>query len=149
MEVTSGDKARLFTTKEANALVPALQLSFAAIGRIREEIESMLSGLAGGNAVHLVEVLRGETSPSAEELPRFERLQELIAELGQSVDGLISMGVLVHELDPGQVDLPAIRDERVVMLCWQYGEPQVAWYHELEQDFEDRRPLPEAPLHLH
>jgi hypothetical protein len=33
-----------------------------------------------------------------------------------------------------------------VLLCWQYGEPQIAYWHRAEEGFAGRRPLGSTEL---
>ncbi|WP_373049006.1 DUF2203 domain-containing protein [Vulgatibacter sp.] len=149
MELTSAPGVRIFSTSEANSLVPALQLSFAAIGQIRTELEGLLTGLAAGDPSRVVGILRGELAPEPAQEESVVRLQVLVLELGQAVEGLADMGVIVKDLDPGLVDIPTEMDGRLVMLCWQFGEPGVHWFHETEEGFEERHPLPDAAPVLH
>lgn len=145
MEVTSVPGVRLFTASEANDLVPALQISFAAIGQMRTEIETLLGGLAEGDPDQVVEILRGETDAPPEQEQAVGRLQVLILELGQAVEGVASLGVIIHDLEPGLVDLPSMREGKVTMLCWQFGEPYISYFHGVDEGFEQRRPLPDSP----
>lgn len=144
MELSSTSGVRLYSAAEANDIVPALQLSFAAIATIRSELESMLGQLAEGDPSRVVGILRGEIPPEPDQEEAVVRLQTLVLELGQAVEGVANLGVIVKDLDPGLVDIPSELDGRVVLLCWQYGEPQVSWFHETEEDFEQRMPLPDA-----
>jgi len=144
MELSSTSGVRLFSAAEANEIVPALQLSFAAISTIRTELETLLGELAAGDPSRVVGILRGEIPPEPEQEDAVVRLQVLVLELGQAVEGLAAMGVIVKDLDPGLVDIPSELEGRVVLLCWQYGEPQVSWFHETEEGFEERTPLPDA-----
>jgi hypothetical protein len=139
------EELRLFTTAEADALVPALQISFAAIGEMRRQIETLLASLAEGDPSHMVEVLRGEEPPARGHEADLERVRELIGELGQTVEGIAERGVIVKDLEPGVVDFPAVHEGRVVLLCWQFGEPAVGYFHLAEEGFEERQPLGDAP----
>ena len=49
--------------------------------------------------------------------------------------------MLVKDLDRGLVDFPALRDGEEVLLCWQVGEGEVAYWHGLEEGFAGRKPL--------
>lgn len=149
MELSSAPGVRIYSTSEANELVPALQLSFAAIGRIRVELESLLTSLADGDPNRVVALLRGETPPGTDQEEALVRLQVLVLELGQAVEGLAALGVIVKDLDPGLVDIPSAMDGRLVLLCWQFGEPTVDWYHEADEGFEERVPLPDVRPVLH
>jgi hypothetical protein len=48
---------------------------------------------------------------------------------------------LLKDLDTGLIDFPTLRDGREVYLCWQLGEPHIAWWHEIETGFSGRLPL--------
>jgi hypothetical protein len=52
-----------------------------------------------------------------------------------------ALGVLLKDLELGLVDFPAERDGRRVLLCWQYGEPEVAFWHGTEEGFAARKPI--------
>ena len=49
-----------------------------------------------------------------------------------------------------QLDATADRlTGEVVYLCWQFGEPEVAFWHGVQEGFAGRRPLPGVtPRHL-
>jgi hypothetical protein len=63
-----------------------------------------------------------------------ERLNGYIAELHE-------LGVELKDLERGLVDFPAIVDGREICLCWQLGEPEVAWWHECDAGFAGRQSL--------
>jgi hypothetical protein len=48
----------------------------------------------------------------------------------------------VKDLDRGLVDFPALHRGEEVLLCWQVGEGEVAYWHGLEEGFAGRKPLP-------
>jgi hypothetical protein len=66
--------------------------------------------------------------------------------LGERVDRLRGMGVLVKDLDMGLVDFPWQRGERVVYLCWKLGEPSIKWWHEVDTGYGSRQPLDDTSL---
>ena len=43
----------------------------------------------------------------------------------------------------GLVDFPAIIDDEEVMLCWKSDEEDIKFYHNYENGFADRKPIPE------
>ncbi|AKU90986.1 hypothetical protein AKJ08_1373 [Vulgatibacter incomptus] len=141
--------SRLFSQSEANSLVPTLQLSFATISEMRSGVEELLADLASGDPTRIAGILRGEEPVPPGEEPRIEKLQSLIVELGEAVESVVAQGVIIQELDPGMVDFPSLFDGRVVLLSWQYGEHAVEYFHELDDGFESRAPLPDAHPVLH
>ena len=64
----------------------------------------------------------------------FERLDELI-HLIQGAD------VLIKDINLGLLDFPALKEGREVYLCWQYGEGEIAFWHEVEAGFAGRQPI--------
>jgi hypothetical protein len=70
---------------------------------------------------------------------QLEREAEAVA---HAVEELERIGVQVKDLDRGLVDFPALHDGEEVLLCWQVGEDEVAYWHGLEEGFAGRKPLP-------
>lgn len=64
------------------------------------------------------------------------------AEITRLVGQIEELGVLVKDLDRGLVDFPALRGEEEVLLCWELGEEEIAFWHGLEEGFAGRKPLP-------
>jgi hypothetical protein len=64
----------------------------------------------------------------------FERLDALIHRI-QALD------VLLKDINLGLLDFPALKDGRVVYLCWQYGEGEIRFWHEVEAGFAGRQPI--------
>lgn len=144
MEVLGAGPSRLFSREEANELIPSLQLSFATITQVRIGVEDLLSNLAEGDPTRVAGILRGEEPAPAGEEREVEELQRLILDLGQAVEAVVAHGVIIQELDPAAVDFPSVVEGRLVLLSWQYGERSVEYFHEVEEGFEAREPLPDA-----
>ncbi len=49
----------------------------------------------------------------------------------------------MKDLDSGLLDFPSKRDGDVVLLCWRVGEPEIGWWHTVEEGFAGRKPLTE------
>jgi len=141
MSVGTMAKMRLFTQEEANALLPDVRALVErlvqerrALVALGEELEAM-QALIGGNG--------GSLDPS-----RIGELQEAVAQaaagLTALVDELHELGVQVKDLDRGLVDFPARHPERgdTVLLCWEFGEAEVAHWHDIDAGFAGRKPLP-------
>ena len=61
--------------------------------------------------------------------------------LAGTIGEIQAMGVLVKDLDTGLVDFPGQRAEQDILLCWQLGEDEVAFWHGLEDGYAGRQPL--------
>ena len=68
--------------------------------------------------------------------------QQTSAELVAVVEELQGLGVQVKDLDRGLVDFPCLHRGRVVLLCWELGEDEVAFWHGADEGFAGRKPLP-------
>jgi hypothetical protein len=51
------------------------------------------------------------------------------------------MDVLIKDINLGLLDFPALKDGREVYLCWQYGEGDIAFWHEVEEGYAGRQPI--------
>jgi hypothetical protein len=130
---------KIFSLAEANELIPRLEVA------IREL--QMRAGDLRGRVAELVKL-----APEARrlELPqiieRYPQLRESAGQLAQAAEKVESYGCLLKDIDQGLVDFPwEIEDDRVVFLCWQYGEPAVIAWHPVDSGFAQRKPLSGAP----
>ncbi len=126
---------RLFTVHEANALIPKLELIMSQLQRHGATLSAQIEEIAHAtgqppetlNTAQLIE-LRPELAPVIEEL---ETLLGEIEACGGELKGL----------DLGLVDFPAEIGGEVVLLCWQYGEKEIGYYHTRQAGFAGRKPL--------
>jgi hypothetical protein len=134
-------KMQFFTPDEANAtlaevrpLVERLVEERRALGVLGHDLEAMQT-LIGGNG--------GSLDPS-----RVGELQEAVAHAAAGVAALVEEiqehGAQVKDLDRGLIDFPAVHPEsgETVLLCWELGEPEIGYWHDLEAGFAGRKPLP-------
>jgi hypothetical protein len=49
------------------------------------------------------------------------------------------MGVEIKDLTTGLIDFRGLRDGHEVYLCWQYGEADIRFWHEIESGFAGRQ----------
>ena len=64
----------------------------------------------------------------------FEKIDALIHQIQDT-------GVLIKDINLGLLDFPALKDGREVYLCWQYGEGDIAFWHEVEAGYAGRQPI--------
>jgi hypothetical protein len=123
--------AQYFTVEEANAILPEidilmdqLQVRRSRMIKLRREIVELLevqdSDFGGSIASSLVS--------------DFIAIERLMREIR-------SYGCLIKDLNNGLVDFLSTRDGREVYLCWRYGEPRIAFYHELHAGFKNRQQI--------
>ena len=130
---------RYFTPSEANELLAEVRpLAESLVEhrdgmRLAAERRARLTARIAGNGGDLDPQEPGELDE------QFERESQAVA---RAVEGLQRLGLLVKDLDRGLVDFPALRHGEEVLLCWQVGEPAIAYWHGVDEGFAGRKPLP-------
>ena len=66
--------------------------------------------------------------------------------LGLIVDEIQQHGCVCKGVEQGLLDFPCLLGEEIVFLCWQYGEPEIAHWHKIEDGFAGRRPLLDSTI---
>ena len=122
---------RVFTIQEADAALSIIRPLLAEMLKIRQEIldaqpeiwpvVEKAAGNGGSKAANLVE-------------QQFKRLDELIHQLQSS-------GAILKDINIGLVDFLSMRDGREIYLCWQYGEAEIRYWHEIDSGFAGRELL--------
>ena len=64
----------------------------------------------------------------------FEKLDALIHQI-------LDIGAQIKDINTGLLDFSALKDGREVYLCWQYGEDDIQFWHEIEAGFAGRQPI--------
>jgi hypothetical protein len=122
---------KLFTLEEASALLPELKRRWAAIRRERETLR------------WLEPAARRASARAAEGggMAGGGRYAAALTAVMENLHTVLSYGVEVKDLERGLCDFPCWRNDRVVYLCWQYGEERIEWWHDVEAGFAGRQPL--------
>jgi hypothetical protein len=119
---------RFFTVEEANSALERLR---ASLDRIREARQIVLRS---GERVR-------ETAPGNGCGGEGEAYWGALRTLREELEGLAADGIVLRDAESGLVDFPAEREGRVIQLCWRLGEERVAYWHEIDAGFGNRKPL--------
>jgi hypothetical protein len=131
--------ARYFTPEEANALLPEVRpLAERLVGHRRA------MAVAAARRARFVQRIAGNGGDfdPQEQRGLEEEFEREGAAVAACVAQLEELGVLVKDLDRGLVDFPALRQGEEVLLCWEVGEDEVAYWHGVDEGFAGRKPLP-------
>ena len=137
--------AHVFTLAEAQALVDVLAGILARTDGKVAELSEVQDMLADADAYW---VSRTDSMPLAERTSYTKltaRLEELRSSLTADLEEIRSFGCELKDLPQGLVDFPALVEGKLAYLCWQRGEPRLAYWHSLEGGFAGRQPLPQPP----
>jgi len=123
---------KLFTVDEANEMLPRIRMKLQMIRELhtglneyKEQAKSAAAasdrggGMIGGSAY-----------------------VKTLYEIGKLTTEITDTGVQVKDYSRGLIDFPSVREGRIVLLCWQLGEPdEIEWWHEIEDGFAGRQQL--------
>ena len=122
---------RYFTISEANETLNTIRPLVNEIQAIRQkvlssqpDIWSALEKSVGNGGNRALSLL----------IEDFEQLDAL-------VHSILELGVLIKDINTGLLDFPALREGREVYLCWQLGEGEIAFWHEVDSGFAGRQPI--------
>jgi hypothetical protein len=124
---------RTFRLEEANALVPKVSELMAdllsarrAVAVARLELGALQRGGVVTDRRHLA-LVRDVSA-----------LQERVVSLIEEIHGL---GCVVKDIDLGLIDFPFQAFGETVNLCWKLGEPQIEFWHRMDEGFSWRKPI--------
>lgn len=79
---------------------------------------------------------------STEDLARWSAVARgIIEELARTVQDIEREGAQLKDIQLGLVDFPAEVEGQPALLCWQFGETEVAFWHRETEGLAGRRPL--------
>jgi len=127
----------LFTIEEANALIPKLEIIMERLQRHRLTLRTQIEEVSQSTG------LPPASLTAAQILELRPQLQQIVEEIEGSIEEIRQCGGQLKGLDLGLVDFPAERDGELILLCWQYGEKEIGYYHTPDGGFAGRKPLHE------
>lgn len=131
---------RHFTVGEANALLPQLERQLEQLQALYRRARAKFLELQRIRSV-------GHREDGTLIMQYDYRLarrdyQDLVERIHRILADIHGLGCEVKHIEEGLVDFPARIGDREVYLCWQLGEPAVAFYHGVHEGYAGRRPIP-------
>jgi hypothetical protein len=127
--------ARRFTIEEVNRLIPRLEMLMERLQRTALEVRC---------AVHQGDVA-SDVRTTADVVRVRPELAPQVRELESAVADIERLGGQFKGIDLGLVDFLGDVHGRPVLLCWQYGEKSIGFWHAIDEGFAARRPFAAAP----
>ncbi len=138
---------RILSIEEANALVPKLTALVGAQLELGDEIQQLVTELydevgtvSSEDGTDMVDVTVYPTDTA--------RIRNLKRDLANAANvykrgwqEVQDLGAVVKDTTTGLLDFYGKIDDRLVWLCWQYGETTIDYYHELDAGLAGRKPL--------
>ena len=119
-----------YTRDEARSLLP----------EIREWLERLLAlrnNLQGQDAL-LTELRQPGCDLGGEVVNNWTRT---MADLNGVLSEFFKREIQVKDLDRGLIDFPSLREGKEVFLCWEQGEEDIDFWHDLESGYAGRERL--------
>ena len=124
---------KVFTIAEANSFIPLVRPILLNIQMRHNRMSSLRdSAQAAANAAQF-----GGGGMESGSL-----YVKSLYELGKLTLEVDALGIQLKDYSRGLIDFPAMRGDKLVLLCWQLGEgDEIEWWHEPETGFAGRKPL--------
>ena len=129
---------RIFTLDEAEQTLPLVRHIAADIRLAYRDWQ---------DAVTRYELEAAGATADSGETEVLRSLRESVGVQAERVAGLVdelqALGVELKDFEQGLVDFYALREDRLVYLCWRLGEEHITHWHEVDAGFTGRRPVDE------
>jgi hypothetical protein len=127
---------RIFTVREAEATLPL----------VRRVVNDLLSAYPRWREyVAKYEVLTGPLRSDDGEPEELRQVREAVTREAERINGymleLERVGCVFKGFDAGLVDFYALKDDRLVFLCWKLDEEHITHWHEVDAGFAGRQPI--------
>jgi len=119
-----------YTVEEARALLPDITRWLERINSLQTEITRAHEALAPA-------VESGADTGGRQ----VNRLVRDLAELKSVIAEFRQREILIKDVERGLIDFPAIIGGREVFLCWERGEPDIEYWHDLDSGYAGREHL--------
>lgn len=132
---------RLFTVREAEATLPLVQ---RVVGDLLQSYPRWKELVARYEL--LTAPLKADEGESAEILELRDAAAREAERINDFMLELEVIGCVFKGFDAGLVDFYALKEDRLVFLCWRMGEPNITHWHEVDSGFEGRQRIDDTML---
>ena len=127
---------RIFTVREAEATLPL----------VRRIVNDLLSAYPRWREqVAKYEVLTGPMRSDEAEPEALRLTREAVTSEAERINGYMEelerIGCVFKGFEAGLVDFYALKEDRLVFLCWKVDEEHITHWHEVDAGFAGRQPI--------
>lgn len=135
---------RNYTLDEVNACVPELIEIFSRVFKMRGQLRALYRKLQEGGFAPDGDDFEPDVPGAPADIVHDRTLfKGMVEVLRSDVAAILELGCMIKDLDVGLVDWYTESGTEPVLLCWKFGEREVAYFHGLEDGFAGRRPVSE------
>ncbi len=132
------NQLKVFTTEEANRLIPRLT---ELITQLRAKQQEIVAKEVEIDTLELLYPGPQEGKFSRQVAPQVEIYNEWVNQFYTLIDEVHELGCFLKDAESGLVDFYGLHEGRVVYLCWRLGEPEVGFWHEVGRGYKYRQPI--------
>ncbi len=132
-------EVKIFTVEQAERTLPLVRRILADL---TAEYEVWREAMAGYEL--LAAASRAETGETPELIASRNAVSASADRITLFLGELEAIGCLFKGFESGLVDFYALRDDRLVFLCWQFGEPHITHWHDVDAGYAGRQPIDAA-----
>src|SRR5258706_2548116 len=116
---------RIYSPREANALVPKLNRAFDELDQIRNRLKT-IKGKVDVLEMIWGDEVRTETNPDHREYGHYmEEIEQAKKDFDTATRRFSEFEAVVKSVEQGLVDFYGVIDNRLVFLCWRRGEKSI------------------------
>lgn len=115
---------------EARALLPSIRDWLERIAQARQRVEN--------SEARLAPLLKAGVDCGGAAVEQWIRA---LLEIKQSLGEFAAREIQIKDIERGLIDFPALRAGKEVFLCWELGEDDIEFWHDLESGYAGREPL--------
>lgn len=130
---------KIYSVDEAERTLPFLRKILADL---KVEYEGWREAVAGYEV--LAAASRADTGETDDLLLSRGRVTDAAARINAGLLELEAVGCQFKGFEDGLVDFYALRDDRLVFLCWKLSEAHITHWHEVDAGIAGRQPIDAA-----
>jgi hypothetical protein len=119
-----------YRIEEARSLLPQIRQWLTEVHRLRRPLQQLDERIG--------QIVAGGADAGGESV---QKQITLLADLQKIVHEFERRGIQIKDLDRGLIDFPAIIGGREVFLCWEDGEEDIEFWHDLDTGYAGRERL--------
>ncbi|MFC1562799.1 DUF2203 domain-containing protein, partial [candidate division KSB1 bacterium] len=129
---------KFFTVIEANELIPELKKVLNKLKKQKRKANFIEYEIS---LAKLSDRLKIEYEGGRELSKKKKELNEVIAEINTTIKKIHDLGCFLKDADVGVIDFLSEKDGRPIFLCWVEDEDEIAYYHEIDTGYKERKYL--------
>jgi hypothetical protein len=131
--------SKRFTLAEAERVLPPIDRLLREAVTLKSEYQEAEGGIRAFN--ERVMLMGGVVVDREEFLAAKQRRDHSAERLRAAIEEIQEYGCLIKDLDIGLIDFPTIFRGVEVYLCWKLGEPEIGYWHGVDEGFRGRKPI--------